>query len=482
MIYSVARSPNWHLNLADAVESAQAGDKISVQTGAMLELAVIALQRKGKHEMGICVEVFTTPTVNGAGVSENPCADVVEKTAEQNVSNAQAYLLGLMPDELPGEPFFIQGRAVPADVDRTESPDAITGIPMFDPKLVAAAKARNAAYVNHGFGEMIRHRVSATLHEPMGPIAHITHKPTEEEIAEHQRKHGIKPSDLLPPYAPGDAGIAERFAKYVRYLPKTEAPLPPVDRTPVHPPPIQSSVGEAAAAAFAGVDYKAFADGVTVLLGKPGVPNANGNVYTREGWTQAIKEYGEKIKSGEIVPKMCFEIDSMSGAVVPDTEAKGMDPKIVDSILGSPEYTCQQCGREYLYVDSRKIMAEWSAVCFCSEACAHKYIEKNKRMPGVGAEIRCGEPQMCIIGRTDEQIAKAESDLVESFLKEDKALVEAALGVDVPAVVVGNDAFTYSVTVEQMDLIQRLFRLRRKLPKGFKIVADPDQATSSPKS
>jgi hypothetical protein len=157
---------------------------------------------------------------------------------------------------------------------------------------------------------------------------------------------------------------------------------------------------------------------------------------------------------------------------MPDTEAKGLDPKIVASILDSPEYACQNCGKEYLYVDAKKVMAERSAVCFCSTACADKYVAKNKRWPGVGGEILLGEPQLCTYGRTEQQIRDAQNALIAKFAAQDRELVEAVLN-EAPVVVV-QDSVVYDATQEQIDTIQRLFRLRSKLPKGFKIVADVD--------
>lgn len=57
------------------------------------------------------------------------------------------------------------------------------------------------------------------------------------------------------------------------------------------------------------------ADGVTVVLGKPGVPNANGDVFTIESWNKAIQEWQEKQKDGKV--PILFEVDSMSGAEYP---------------------------------------------------------------------------------------------------------------------------------------------------------------------
>lgn len=270
-----------------------------------------------------------------------------------------------MADE--NDPMAAQAAANVATArDRLLMPDEI---PML-PDAIATVRAGNTAF--------------ADAYGPVAPKTVTTVKPTDEEIAEHQRKHGIKPSDLLPTGAD---------PSYRRMLGIPEAVLP-------------------------------------IAIG---------------GWNKVFTRY-KTVPVADVV-------------------------NAVDSVSTSPEYVCQQCGKDYLYVDAKKTLGdERAAVCFCSVACEDKYLRRNVRGPAVGGEIRLGEPRFCVLGRSEEQIEKAQSDLVVTFMAEDAALVYAAVG-DVPFVAV-QDSVVYVVSVEQLDLLQRLFRLRSKLPKGFKIVAD----------
>lgn len=81
----------------------------------------------------------------------------------------------------------------------------------------------------------------------------------------------------------------------------------------------------------------------------------------------------------------------------PVTETLVVPP---DLYPASQKFMCQWCCKEYVYGESKKAFGkdrmQKDTLCFCDQKCRDAYLTKNRRYPGVGAEILLTPPQPCV--------------------------------------------------------------------------------------
>ena len=151
-------------------------------------------------------------------------------------------------------------------------------------------------------------------------------------------------------------------------------------------------------------------------------------------------------------------------AMFPSGEALLVPPDHYDD---DQKFCCQQCGKEYVYGDAKaaedKDVPRFNPLCFCCVSHAMDYYEKHGRGPVVGAEIRLGPWEKCVpFGKEDfaDQSHKVEATVGELIGIDDVARM---VGLEPTHVI--HDSVVYDVTKAQAEELLKSAKPKKLTPE-----------------